>query len=306
MTKYIVCTSINEPTTAIKKFDSMPGWKLIVVGDLKTPPNYKLLNGLYLDPKLQEEMYPQLSNLLGWNTIQRRNIGYLYAYKAGAELIATVDDDNIPFENWGKQILTGREMNATEFLSNNDAFDPLTPTNYNYLWHRGFPIQMLTERNYTSIENSKITPDVQADFWNGDPDIDAICRMQFQPNCNFSDEQFPFFSKAFSPFNSQNTFLTRKVLTDYFLFPFIGRMDDIWASYYVQSLGYNVVYNSASVYQDRNSHDLTEDMKKEYIGYELNHLILRDLKNNPESIRKYLPQNSIDAWDLYREIIKSY
>ena len=101
MTKYIVCTSINEPTTAIKKFDSMPGWKLIVVGDLKTPPNYKLLNGLYLDPKLQEEMYPQLSNLLGWNTIQRRNIGYLYAYKAGAELIATVDDDNIPYDNWG-------------------------------------------------------------------------------------------------------------------------------------------------------------------------------------------------------------
>ena len=42
MKKVIVTTTINKPTIAIKKFDEMKDWTLIVVGDLKTPKNYKL------------------------------------------------------------------------------------------------------------------------------------------------------------------------------------------------------------------------------------------------------------------------
>ena len=44
-------------------------------------------------------------------------------------------------------------------------------------------------------------------------------------------------------------------------------MDDIWASFYVLSKGFKVVYNKASVFQKRNEHDLTKDMLKEFIGY---------------------------------------
>ena len=40
--KYIVCTSINKPTLAVKKFDQMKDWNLVIVGDKKTPKNYKL------------------------------------------------------------------------------------------------------------------------------------------------------------------------------------------------------------------------------------------------------------------------
>ena len=39
--------------------------------------------------------------------------------------------------------------------------------------------------------------DVQADFWNGDPDIDAICRMEHAPECNFDSSYFPFTSTIF-------------------------------------------------------------------------------------------------------------
>ena len=56
MKKYIVCTSINKPTLAIKKFDLMKDWKLVVVGDKKTPKNYKLKNGIYLSPAKQEKI----------------------------------------------------------------------------------------------------------------------------------------------------------------------------------------------------------------------------------------------------------
>ena len=44
-------------------------------------------------------------------------------------------------------------------------------------------------------------------------------------------------------------------------------MDDIWASYYIESLNYKVVYNKPTVYQDRNDHDLSIDLEKEMVGY---------------------------------------
>ncbi len=112
--------------------------------------------------------------------------------------------------------------------------------------------------------------DIQADFWNGDPDIDAICRMEHRPDCDFDPACFPIGSSKPAPFNSQNTFLSAKVLPHYFLFPHVGRMDDIWASYYVQALGFRVVFNKSSVYQERNAHNLTHDMRQEYLGYEHN------------------------------------
>ena len=48
--KIIVSTSINAPTEAIRKFDNLEGWHLVVVGDLKTPANFSLENGIYLSP----------------------------------------------------------------------------------------------------------------------------------------------------------------------------------------------------------------------------------------------------------------
>ena len=55
-------------------------------------------------------MYPELSDAIGWNSIQRRNIGLLYAYEQGADVIATVDDDNIPYDDWGQNLLVGQTV----------------------------------------------------------------------------------------------------------------------------------------------------------------------------------------------------
>ena len=124
--------------------------------------------------------------------------------------------------------------------------------------------------------------------------------MEHRPECKFENIYFPFSSNTFSPFNSQNTFLSKKIIKDYFLFPHIGRMDDIWASYYVESLGYKVVYNFPTVYQDRNEHDLTIDLKKEVIGYENNLKLLNELKTNPNNILNFIPERSKDAFKLYQ------
>ena len=46
--------------------------------------------------------------------------------------------------------------------------------------------------------------------------------MEHHPNCKFKEKYFPLASNKISPFNSQNTFISKKVLPHYFLFPHIG------------------------------------------------------------------------------------
>ena len=219
MKKVIVTTTINGPTEAIRKFDAMLDWTLVVIGDLKTPKDYKLARGIYVDPETQEKYDRDLSEAIGWNCIQRRNFGLLWAKDLGAEIIALVDDDNIPLPGWGENLMINRETEVNYYQISDSAFDPVGATNHKQIWHRGFPLQLISRRDYSRKTRKKIVADVQADFWNGDPDIDAICRMEHAPECTFEQEYFPISSDKLSPFNSQNTFISRKVLHHYFLFP---------------------------------------------------------------------------------------
>jgi len=304
MKKVIITTTIRYPTEALKKFSKLDEWQLIVIGDLKTPEDFNLENALYVSPKMQEEYDKELSDAIGWNSIQRRNFGLLWAHDMGANIIATIDDDNIPYDCWGENLLIGKNIEVTVYHTDSEAFDPVGCAGYPQLWHRGFPLELLSSRDYSKKEMRKIKVDIQADFWDEDPDIDAICRLQFNPKCYFDEKYFPFTSTVFTPFNSQNTFLHNNVLKDYFLFPHIGRMDDIWAAYYTQSTGHKIIFNKPSVKQVRNKHDLIEDMKLEYIGYENNLKLISDLKSSSQNILNYLPEKSLKAWGLYKAHFK--
>ncbi|MBW3650277.1 MAG: hypothetical protein KY458_06895 [Actinobacteria bacterium] len=302
MKKVIVTTTINPPTSAVKKYDALPDWDLIVMGDQKTPPDYALERGTYVSPDEQQAIDAELSELIGWNCIQRRNLGFLLAWRMGADIVATVDDDNVPLAHWGEKLFVGEEVEATVYETAIPAFDPVGATNYPHLWHRGYPLQLLPYRDYGTSRLETVTADVQADFWNGDPDIDAICRMQYAPDCTFEDSYFPMTSTAVSPFDSQNTFIARRFLPEYFMFPGVGRMDDIWAAYHLQAQGARVVYGAASVVQERNPHDLVIDMKKEYLGYENNLRMVERLREDPEAVLQFLPPEAIAAFDRYRSL----
>jgi hypothetical protein len=298
--KVIVTTTINPPTEAIRKFDALEDWELVVIGDLKTPADYLLERGTYYGPAAQEELDKELSDAIGWNCIQRRNFGLLVARERGADVVALVDDDNIPKPGWGDDLIAGQRAIVNFYETGLPCFDPIGATNYPHLWHRGFPLPLLAKRSYPAPVAREILVDVQADFWDGDPDIDAVCRMEHAPECKFDADYFPLASNAVAPFNSQNTFLSSVVLPDYFLFPHIGRMDDIWAAFYVQAKGRIVAFGSASVYQARNVHDLVRDMTQEYLGYEQNLKLVEDLARDPEAITAYLPGKAVRAFDLYR------
>lgn len=191
MKKVIVTTTINPPTEAIRKFDSMEDWELVVIGDLKTPKDYRLERGHYWTPEEQEKYDKLLSEAIGWNCIQRRNFGLLAAHDMGADIVAVIDDDNIPLEGWGKDLMIGREVEMNFYETNLPVFDPIGATNHSALWHRGFPLQLLAHRDYTQCQRKRVNVDVQADFWNGDPDIDAVCRMEHAPECAFEPACFP-------------------------------------------------------------------------------------------------------------------
>lgn len=298
---YIATTTINPPTKALKLFAKDKRCKVIVALDKKSK-KFNLKNTIVLSTKYQEKKWPKLSKLVGWNCIQRRNFAILEAYERGAEVIALIDDDNIPYSNWFKNIFINKDLKCSEIKSNKPIFDPVGYTNHSNLWHRGMPLEYVNGRNYSKLKKVKINADVQANFWNGDPDIDAVCRMIFKPECNFKKKVFPFFTKKISIFNSQNTLISRKVVKDYFLYPHIGRMDDIWASFYVTSKNYKVVYNEPTVYQQRNVHNLIKDFKDEYIGYVNSSNLVEKLKKNPDNIYNFLPKKSALAFDEWKKL----
>ena len=250
---------------------------------------------------MQEKYDPALSAAIGWNCMQRRSFGFLWAKDMQADVVAVVDDDNIPLEGWGENLLVGSQLEVNYYETALPAFDPVGATNYGHLWHRGFPLQLLPRRDYTGKTRKTVRADVQADFWNGDPDIDAVCRLEHAPECCFDPEGFPIAANKPGPFNSQNTFLCAACLRDYFMFPHTGRMEDIWAGYYLQAKGWQVVWNKASVYQQRNIHDLVRDMTQEYLGYENNLKLVQDLALDADSILAYLPGRSAWAFQLYRK-----
>ena len=159
MKKIIVTTTIYKPTKALMMYTEKKDWDLIVVGDKKTPhEDYNKLERLgklrYLHPDEQEKKFKRISDSIGWNCIQRRNIGFLEAYNNDADIVATIDDDNIPYENWGVNLHVGQEVECDLWDANHEIFDPLSATNVKHLWHRGFPIQYVP--NKTSFYKGKI------------------------------------------------------------------------------------------------------------------------------------------------------
>ena len=304
MKKIIVTTTIHSPTEAILKYLTKKEWGMIIVGDKKTPHlEYQKLqkeyqNVYYLSPEEQEKKYSRLSRVIGWNCIQRRSLGFIESHKQGAEIIATVDDDNIPYEHWGENLLVNKKTLLDYYITKSLAFDPLSVTEHKHLWHRGYPLELLQEKNMVEFAG-KITRRalVQADLWDGSPDVDAIGRFTYQPIVKFSVSS-PFCSNKLSPFNSQNTFLSGEILQHYYLYPGIGRMDDIWGAYALQlRFPDSVVYGPPSVYQERNVQSTVKNMNDELLGYEHSLHFITD----GERFKRYLPERAQQFMKLYEK-----
>ena len=152
---YIATTTINKTTETLKRFDNSKNCKVIIALDKKSKRLNGLKNSIILSTNLQEKKWPKLSKLIGWNCIQRRNFAILEAIERGATQIALIDDDNIPLSNWFKINFLNQSSVVDKYSLNKKIFDPIGLTNYSQLWHRGFPIDYVNNRNYKKIKNKK-------------------------------------------------------------------------------------------------------------------------------------------------------
>lgn len=305
MNKYIVVTTIFDVSPALRRYAEVAeqdGWNLIIVGDKKTPHDaywkFELEHPRtrYFHPDDQASKYPAYSEFLGWNTCSRRNIGFIEAYHCGADILALVDDDNIPMKGWGQNLALFNEVDATKWSSYSDdnlIFDPMFPVSNFYsntspkVWHRGFPLEKLLSREEDYVATEVITSRflVQADFWLGNPDVDALARlmMKFDDKMPCSLDQLAKKNAddfgwnyddywthdfKFSPFNSQATFLRREAIPSFFMVKEAGRPCDIWGSYLLQKdFGPGcIVYGKPSVWQERNDHVIMKDFANEVFG----------------------------------------
>lgn len=110
----VVLTTIGVPKLLVDYVNNFRKFNhsdigFIIIGDLRTP-NDKCkdvadrvrefgFEAYYLDvysQKLWLRDFPKLAGIIPYNSDNRRNIGFLFAARSGAQTIISIDDDNYP------------------------------------------------------------------------------------------------------------------------------------------------------------------------------------------------------------------
>ena len=68
---------------------------LVIIGDKKTPKNFKINYGKYLNLNSQKKLNFNFTKICPKNSYARKNIGYLLSFN-NSDFIIETDDDNIP------------------------------------------------------------------------------------------------------------------------------------------------------------------------------------------------------------------
>lgn len=283
----LITTTINIPSVLAlyRRFDPSASVRFFVAVDKKTPASAISFCDSLGNCEVTHYTNYKCDSIIGDNSIQRRNIALLEALKWGADIIVSVDDDNIPIDpnyfvkfeslfTWPRSNLAfGRPMPFDGLCAHsvNNWFDPgqfLSPP----ATHRGFPSQIVPETYFESITGAKIG--VAAGMVLGDPDTSAVERIARSPRVSGVSEILKagivVHPTTHTVFNSQNTAIIRELAPAWAMWSGVGRYDDIFASLIVQRVmrerNYYVHFGRPFTYQERNKHDLTRDLAGELWG----------------------------------------
>jgi len=259
MKKIIVTTTIYD-SPELERYSKMNGWEFIIVCDLKTP-KINLPGAEVLTVENQKKLPYNICKNFPWNHVQRRNIGYIHALANGADIIATVDNDNFPLENWDFPLL-GKTTNLN-VVENRDFFDILRYITGGVIWQRGTLYEDINKEEKYDFQKKEVKVGIQANLWLDEPDVDGICRMTRDMEkgkkmiAKFK-EPVAVGKNIFAPYNSQNTAFLRELIAPALLNydSYFDRNDDIWSSYITERLlwetDYTLVFGPATVRQERN------------------------------------------------------
>ena len=283
MNQWIVITTINPPTKAIRRISELSesGWRCVVVGDRKTPSDWSAPGIDYLSYEQQLVQFGDLARDIPANHYCRKNLGYLYAIQQGADVILETDDDNIPGPSFGKDVsieVTGQRLGGARWVNVYKHFSD------GLIWPRGNPLDTIHDGGCLSIDQLTVSAPIQQFLADGDPDVDAIYRLLFKQPLFFKQRDPVLLERGtWCSFNSQNTLFFREAFPALYLPCHVSfRMTDIWRSFVAQAALWTedkrIAFRSATVVQERNEHNLMKDFRDEVDGYLRNDEIAKSLQ----------------------------
>lgn len=305
MKKFIIITSINKKTGAISEFEKKKDWHIVIVGDKKSKPIECTENLTFLSVDDQQNLGLAIVDQLPYNHYTRKNIGYLYAIQNGADVIYDTDDDNIPYPDWALEDFGCKNL----IQADSNFINIYTYFTDEFIWPRGFPLELVSDKEELAI---KTTSTVKVGIWQGladlDPDVDSIYRLIFNEPITFKRREPVALPKGkYCPFNSQNTFWSRDAFPLLYLPATTSfRFTDILRSFIAQRLLWtaemHLGFHQATVYQERNHHDLMKDFKDEvecFLNSRKVIKVLQEIKvsNDP------LVNLGLIYFDLYRNML---
>ncbi len=305
LTKYIVITSINQPTEAIIQFSKLDDYQLVVVGDKKTPSDWKCERSVFLSHDNTITSSFKLHSVLPYNHYCRKMLGYLFAIKNGADCIIDTDDDNIPKGNWsfppfeGIFAATGENkgfINIYEYYTND------------HIWPRGLPLRLINQKNdFSQIEAKPAKVGIWQGLADEDPDVDAVYRLTSDKMCIFEEKEPLILGRGtITPFNTQNTMIRKELfpllyLPTYVTFRFTDILRGLIAQPVLWMLGYHLGFTNATVIQKRNPHDYFQDFISELPMYQHT----EDVLQITQSALKKEISISENLYNIYDELRKA-
>ena len=284
MSTALVVTSINPPNTAMRKLSEgciSHGWDFIVAGDSKSPTDFSLEGCRFLSLGQQRGTGFLLASKCPERSYTRKNIGYLEAMRAGADVIVETDDDNHPKEEFWRTralrvpcrpVTTDGWVNVYRYFSGN------------FIYPRGLPLNHARDVVPLADVSGFYECPIQQGLADSDPDVDAVYRMLFPLPFHFDIAHDPVLltGGSWCPFNSQNTTFFKQAFPLLYLPAHCSfRMTDIWRSFVAQRIlawcGSGVMFHWPTVWQERNDHDLHRDFLDETPGYSHNAEIRQEL-----------------------------
>jgi len=283
----VVVTSISAPSNTLRALANgcrERGYNFFLIGDVASPPDFHLDGCAFFDLRKQAETGFKLATMVPQRHYARKNLGYLIAARAGAEVIKETDDDNIPYDEFW-QTAELRQSVATLVRSGwVNVYRYFSETG---LWPRGFPLDRIKDEPapFSELPVRELACPIQQGLTDNDPDVDAIYRLIAElPQTFRKDRRLGLSENSWCPFNSQNTTWWRIALPLMYLPAYCSfRMTDIWRSFVAQRIAWandwSILFHAPTARQERNVHDLLRDFKDEIPGYLHNAAICEALES---------------------------
>ena len=295
--KCTIITTINKPTETVRAHINNNKYDVIIVGDKKTPDDYKNEDCIYLDCEAQDKLFPKLSSLIPYNHYGRKNLGYIFAIRRKYKVIYETDDDNIPYTDFDSVLYSNKNLNIIEEKNSEwiNIFKHFT--NNGWIWPRGYPLSLVKKCKNPNFNFSK--DNYKVAIINGlvenDPDVDALYRLLSNSDIKWeTNKKIVISNKNICVFNTQNTFwIDKKMFVGMLLpcsvtFRYCDILKGIIANILLKNTNKNMMYTSPNVKQLRNEHNLINDFQSEYSMYIANEKILTYIDENIISDLKFI------------------